>query len=50
MDLHKKFAFDDPEDSYWNENESQSFFFEDAQNAVSCLIDLNWFSPLRDKL
>uniref|UniRef100_A0A7E4UV39 Vps16_C domain-containing protein n=1 Tax=Panagrellus redivivus TaxID=6233 RepID=A0A7E4UV39_PANRE len=34
MDVHKKFTFDDPEDSYWNESASTSFF-EDPKEAAS---------------
>ncbi|CAD5223721.1 unnamed protein product [Bursaphelenchus okinawaensis] len=33
MELHRKFTFDDPEDSYWNDNDSQNSFFEDHRNA-----------------
>lgn len=37
MAAHRKFTFDDPEDSYWNQN-ARSAFFDDApstSNAVS---------------
>ena len=37
MDAHRKFTFDDPEDSYWNEQNaaaSTSFFADVNSNAV----------------
>ncbi|CAD5232297.1 unnamed protein product [Bursaphelenchus xylophilus] len=34
MELQRKFTFDDPEDSYWNDNDSQNSFFADQKNAT----------------
>ena len=39
MDIRKKFTFEDPEDSYWNQSASTSAsIFEDPKDTVvSCL-------------
>lgn len=37
MDIHKKFTFDNPEDSYWNTSvtsDENSSFFDDPKDAV----------------